>query len=40
MAADDGPCRRCLVKQMKDKNLDGGKLLETARALLAKYEKA
>lgn len=28
------------VKQMKDKNLDGGKLLETARALLAKYEKA
>lgn len=28
------------VKQMKDKGLDGGKLLETAQALIAKYEKA
>jgi TRAP-type C4-dicarboxylate transport system substrate-binding protein len=28
------------IKQMKDKNLDGGKLLEAARTALAKYEKA
>ncbi|MDJ1158520.1 TRAP transporter substrate-binding protein [Chelatococcus sp. SYSU_G07232] len=28
------------LKQMKDKGLDGGKLLDAARASLAKYEKA
>ncbi|MGE3065744.1 MAG: TRAP transporter substrate-binding protein [Hyphomicrobiaceae bacterium] len=28
------------VKQMKDKNIDGAKLLETARALIAKHDKA
>jgi len=28
------------LKAMKDKNLDGAKQLETAKALLAKYEKA
>lgn len=28
------------VKQMKEKGADGGKLLETARGLLTKYEKA
>jgi TRAP-type C4-dicarboxylate transport system substrate-binding protein len=28
------------VKQAKDKGLDGGKLLEQARALVAKYDKA
>jgi len=27
------------IKQAKDKGLDGGKLLESARALIAKYEK-
>jgi TRAP-type C4-dicarboxylate transport system substrate-binding protein len=28
------------VKQVKERGLDGGKLLETARSLIAKYEKA
>jgi TRAP-type transport system periplasmic protein len=28
------------VKQVKDKGLDGGKLIEQARALVAKYDKA
>jgi TRAP-type C4-dicarboxylate transport system substrate-binding protein len=28
------------IKQVKDKGLDGGKLLEQARALVAKYDKA
>ena len=28
------------VKQVKDKGLDGSKLLEQARALVAKYDKA
>ncbi len=28
------------IKQAKDKNLDGGKLVEQARALVAKYDKA
>jgi hypothetical protein len=28
------------IKQMKDRQVDGSKLLDTARALLAKYEKA
>jgi TRAP-type C4-dicarboxylate transport system substrate-binding protein len=28
------------VKQVKDRGLDGAKLLDTARALVAKYEKA
>jgi hypothetical protein len=28
------------LKQVKDKGLDGGKLLEQARALVAKYDKA
>jgi hypothetical protein len=34
------PVIEAWIKGMKDKNLDGGKLLENARALLAKYEKA
>jgi len=28
------------IKQVKDKNLDGGKLIEQAKALVAKYDKA
>jgi TRAP-type C4-dicarboxylate transport system substrate-binding protein len=28
------------VKQMKERNIDGGKLIETVRSLVAKYEKA
>jgi TRAP-type C4-dicarboxylate transport system substrate-binding protein len=28
------------IKQMKERNLDGGKLIEAAKAALAKYEKA
>ena len=28
------------IKQVKDKGLDGGKLIEQARALVAKYDKA
>jgi hypothetical protein len=28
------------IKQVKDKGLDGSKLLEQARALIAKYDKA
>jgi hypothetical protein len=34
------PVVEAWLKGAKDKGLDGGKLLETARALLAKYEKA
>jgi TRAP-type transport system periplasmic protein len=34
------PVVEAWVKSAKDKNIDGGKLLETARALLAKYDKA
>ena len=28
------------IKQVKDRNIDGGKLLETVRGLVAKHEKA
>jgi TRAP-type C4-dicarboxylate transport system substrate-binding protein len=28
------------IKQVKDRNIDGGKLVETVRALIAKHEKA
>ncbi len=28
------------IKQVKDKGLDGGKLIEQAKALVAKYDKA
>jgi TRAP-type C4-dicarboxylate transport system substrate-binding protein len=34
------PVIEAWVKQMKEKGLDGDKLLETARSLIAKYEKA
>lgn len=34
------PVIEAWVKQAKDKGLDGGKLLEQARALVAKYDKA
>lgn len=34
------PVTEAWLKSMKDKNIDGGKLLENAKALLAKYEKA
>ncbi len=34
------PVIEAWLKGMKDKNLDGGKLLDNAKALLAKYEKA
>lgn len=34
------PVIEAWIKGMKDKNLDGGKLLDNAKALLAKYEKA
>jgi TRAP-type C4-dicarboxylate transport system substrate-binding protein len=28
------------IRQVKDRNVDGGKLLDTVRELIAKYEKA
>ena len=31
---------RAWIKQVKDKGLDGGKLIEQAKALVAKYDKA
>ena len=34
------PVIEAWIKQVKDKGLDGGKLLEQAKALVAKYEKA
>jgi TRAP-type transport system periplasmic protein len=34
------PVAEAWIKQVKDKGLDGGKLIETARGLIAKYEKA
>ena len=34
------PVIEAWIKQVKDKGLDGGKLLEQARALVAKYDKA
>jgi TRAP-type transport system periplasmic protein len=34
------PVIEAWLKQMKERGADGGKLLETARALVAKYEKA
>ena len=34
------PVTDAWIKQVKDKGLDGGKLLEQARALVAKYDKA
>ncbi|NWG26411.1 MAG: TRAP transporter substrate-binding protein [Pseudorhodoplanes sp.] len=34
------PVVEAWIKSMKDKGQDGGKLLETARGLIAKYEKA
>jgi TRAP-type C4-dicarboxylate transport system substrate-binding protein len=34
------PVIEAWIKGSKDKNIDGGKLLETAKALLAKHEKA
>jgi TRAP-type C4-dicarboxylate transport system substrate-binding protein len=34
------PVVEAWIKQMKDRNLDGGKLLDAAKAALARYEKA
>jgi TRAP-type C4-dicarboxylate transport system substrate-binding protein len=34
------PVIEAWIKQVKDKGLDGGKLVEQARALVAKYDKA
>ncbi len=34
------PVIEAWIKGVKDKGLDGGKLLDTAKGLLAKYEKA
>ncbi len=34
------PVTEAWIKQVKEKNLDGGKLIENAQALLAKYDKA
>ena len=34
------PVIEAWIKQVKDKGLDGGKLLEQAKALVAKYDKA
>lgn len=34
------PVADAWIKGLKEKNLDGGKLLESAKALIAKYEKA
>jgi TRAP-type C4-dicarboxylate transport system substrate-binding protein len=34
------PVTEAWIKQVKEKNLDGGKLIEQARALVAKYDKA
>lgn len=34
------PVAEAWIKGVKDKGIDGGKLLETAKALIAKYEKA
>jgi len=34
------PVAESWIKQMKERNLDGGKLIEAAKASLAKYEKA
>jgi TRAP-type C4-dicarboxylate transport system substrate-binding protein len=34
------PVIEAWLKQMKERGADGGKLLETAQALVAKYEKA
>jgi TRAP-type C4-dicarboxylate transport system substrate-binding protein len=34
------PVIEAWLKQMKERGADGGKLLDTARALIAKYEKA
>jgi hypothetical protein len=34
------PVHEAWIKQVKDKGLDGGKLIEEARALVAKYDKA
>lgn len=34
------PVHEAWIKQVKDRGLDGGKLIETARALVAKYAKA
>ena len=34
------PVQAAWIEQMKARNIDGGKLIETARALVAKYDKA
>jgi TRAP-type C4-dicarboxylate transport system substrate-binding protein len=34
------PVVEAWIKQVKERNIDGGKLLETTRELIAKYEKA
>ena len=34
------PVIEAWIKQVKDKGLDGDKLLEQAKALVAKYDKA
>jgi len=34
------PVTEAWIRQVKDKGLDGGKLIENARALIAKHEKA
>jgi hypothetical protein len=34
------PVHTAWIEQMKGKNIDGAKLIETARALVAKHEKA
>ena len=34
------PVIEAWIKQVKDRNIDGGKLLETVRGLVAKHEKA
>ena len=34
------PVIEAWIKQVKDRNIDGGKLIETMRGLIAKHEKA